>query len=44
MKTFKINNSMTNAEIAQLLKFIIEKLNIKFEDKEIPDTIKKHFK
>ena len=44
MKIFNKNKSLTIAELTELIILIISKLNIKFDDTDIPDVLTKHFK
>ena len=44
MKTFGTKQSLTIEELTKLMLLIIEKMNIKFDDKDIPDVLTEHFK
>ena len=44
MKKIEFKGSLTECETRQLILLIVSKLKLEFSDKEIPDSIKKHFK
>jgi hypothetical protein len=44
MKKINIKQALTSAEIASFIILIANKLDLEFEDEEIPDNIKQYFK
>lgn len=44
MKTMIIEETPRLAEIAVIIKFLVDELHIQKEDNDIPDEVKKYFK
>jgi len=40
----EIKKDLSFYQMKELLKFVFSKLNLEFENKEIPENLKKHFK